>query len=495
MPNELPDLSARNALRDPIAWPVDDFERDLIELDVLAKAKARLPLALLRQGLDDGRVAVRVNSLVALALYRPLDRDWVDRVLVMLRDGSPSVQRAAVQALSGAAPASLVIPALLRAQLADPRAESEIAEIMKGYGAESIPVLIDALRCDGSDADRAVLPYLLRLGPPAQAALGKALAHSDPRVRANAIAGLSLLGASALQDHQYLLTLLGRDAHVPVRTLARQALTLISRATSPRFVEVRPLPIEAMDRQLADDAALKKAARQLETAALIALSRDGRELVRANAWRSLASLGPLDPAGAALAAVAVKDSDAQVRREACLALRQCPEVALDAAAPPLLLATRDGDRAVQQAARQALLSQGKRAIGLSIEFLGHAQPALQDAAIAMLVQLEQDAAPALFKALSSPAPVVRENAIVALADVGGKGLESAADALQTLTADIGDGVRVQAFRAIVRLSIATLKARRGALLDIARRGWREDAVLAVRNAAQVLLARLSNLPP
>lgn len=479
--------------REPVAWPVDGFERDLVPVEALHKAKAKLTTELLRKGMLDGRVAVRVNSVRALTLHGPPAEPDLDMVLVLLKDSSASVRSAATRALAGAQPVEKVIPALIRAQLADPKSHADIAEVMKGYGQDAVAALMPCLRCDGDEADRAALPYLLLLGAPAQAALGKALVHPDARVRANALAGLMQFGTHALQENHRMVIALGRDADLNVRTLARQALTKVSRASSPPFAEVRPLPIEAMDAQLADEPALKKAAKALESSALLALTRDGRDLVRANAWRGLGALGPLDGAACLQAAVATRDSDVNVRREACLALRQCPEPALPDVSGPLLLATRDREKPVAQAARQALLSQGRRTVGLLVEFLAHPSATLQDAAISMLVTLEQDAAAAVTKALSSPQPPVRENALIALGEIGGKGLEAAADQLVEMTRDIIDGVRAQAFRTVARLSDATLKARREPLMELGRKAWREDAALVVRNAGNDLATKIMYL--
>ncbi|MBM4342750.1 MAG: HEAT repeat domain-containing protein [Deltaproteobacteria bacterium] len=479
--------------REPVAWPIEGFERDLVAVEALQKAKAKLTPELLRAGMLDGRLAVRVNSVRALALHGPPSDADLDVVLVLLKDGSASVRSAATRALAGAQPSDKVIPALIRAQLADPKAHADIAEVMRGYGTDAVAALMPCLRCDGEEADRAALPYLLQLGAPAQAALGKALVHPDARMRANALAGLMLFGTHALQENHRVVIALGRDHDLNVRTLARQALTRVSRASSPPFAEVRPLPIEAMDAQLADEPALKKAAKALESSALLALTRDGRDLVRANAWRGLGALGPLDAAASLQAAVATRDSDVHVRREACLALRQCPEAVLLDVTGPLLLATRDREKPVAQAARQALLSQGKRTVGLLVENLANPSPTLQDAAITMLVTLEQDAAPAVTKALASPQPPVRENALIALGEIGGKGLEAATDQLVELTRDHIDGVRAQALRTLARLSDATLKARRETLMELGRKAWREDAALVVRNAGNDLANKIMYL--
>ena len=92
----------------------------------------------------------------------------------------------------------------------------------------------------------------------------------------------------------------------------------------PVALPVRELPLAGFAEGVLDDAALTKAGRAMETEALRALTRDGRSSVRANAWKGLAAQGPLDEVWSLQAAVACKDDDADVRREAAQALRKCP---------------------------------------------------------------------------------------------------------------------------------------------------------------------------
>ncbi len=480
-----------SASREPTHWPVAGFEDDLV--DTAALAKAALPLPLLRQGLVDGRIAVRVNSLRALSLTKPLDAADIDLVLVLLKDGSPSVRGEAVRALLGARPFDRLVPALMAASSGDARLIPGITELVASVGAAAVGPLVQALRCDPETADKFVLPHLVALGEPAAKALGAALAHPDPRLRSNALAGLMLLGVPALQSAQRMVIALGRDGDSAVRQLARQALTLISRSSSPAFAEARPLPLDDFADQLADDASLKKATKQLESTALLALARDGRPLVRANAWRSLAGAGPLNPEAALLAGVAVRDSDPVVRREAALALRQVDEASFIQVLPQLLIASRDIDKTVTQAVRQAILSLGKKAVPHLISQFSARQSELAAAALHNVLLFEGDAVPQLQQALLASHPLTREFALAALQDLGGAAVDGVIDRLLDLGNDSFDGVRLRSIKALASLSPAVTKANLARLKAFADQRAQGDASLGVRNAASAWAATLASL--
>lgn len=483
----------RSEHRESISWPVVGFDSDLLAPEQLKPALKLLPLPLLRQALLDGRVAVRANALGALLLLGTLEPQDVDLVLVLLRDPSPSVRDAAARCAAGAEPVEQVVPAMLKALALDPKLMDSAKVCIKGYGAKALPILMSQLRTDPETADRIVLPFLMALGGPAVQAMGSALAHPDPRVRANSLAGLMTLGVEALQANSRMIVALGRDGDIAVRSLARQALTMVSRSASPLFSEVRPLPLDDFAVALADEPALKKAAKQLEAQALLALTHDGRELVRANAWRSLASLGPLSAQAALMAGVAVRDTDPRVRMEAATALRLCPDEALEQVLPSLLLATTDQDRPSALAVRQCILGQGKRVLPLLVATLGSQQGKLQNAALDTLIRFDVDAVPALRQALGAALSPIRENAAIGLGEIGGKGLDESADLLLELTKDGQDGIRAAAFRALTRTTAVTAQRNKDAWSDWARARWQEDASLAVRNAAKEFLDRLSGL--
>lgn len=480
-----------SASREPTHWPVPGFENDLVDAAVLKKAN--LEEGQLRQGLRDGRVAVRVNSLRALSLKKPLDPAVVDLVLVLLKDSSPSVRAEAVVGLQGALPFDRVVPALIAASMLDPKLVHNVTELVAAIGAPAVGPLVQGLRCDPETADKFFLPRLVAIGEPAAKALAAALAHPDPRLRANSLAGLMLMGVSALEPAQRIVIALGRDGDPAVRTLARQALTQISRSSSPAFAEVRPLPLNDFADVLVDEADLKKATRQLEGTALLALARDGRGMVRANAWRSLACGGALSPEAALLAGVAVRDSEAQVRREAALALRQVDEASFAHILPQLLLGSRDQDKGVAQAVRQAILSQGKKAVPHLISQFSARQADLGAAALHNVVLFEGDAVPALQQALTAGHPLTREFALAALQDLGGAAVDGVLERLIDLCNDGFDGVRLRAVRALASLSPKAAKAHRERLLGLANSRANNDASLAVRNAAATWASALASL--
>jgi HEAT repeat protein len=486
---------ADRGAREPIVWPLAGFDSDLLARDELAKHLRSLPLPLVRQGLVDGRVAVRANALTALGLHGPPAAADLDLVLVMLRDASASVRRSAAAVLAGCEPADRVLAALLRALSADEGLRAEASAAVQRYGVRALPPLMAALRCDAAEADRVVLPLVVLVGPAAVQALGTALVHPDARVRAHAVAGLMLLGVPALQGYLPALAVAARDPEPQVRTLARQAQTMVSRAASPPFLEVRPLPIDDFAIRPADEAELKRASKQFEATALLALTRDGRETVRLNAWRSLATLGPLDAAATLQAGVACRDSDAAVRREAVLALKGCAEGALAQVLPQILLACHDTDKGVVVAARQCVLGQGKRVLPLLVAELANRSSAIQEAATQMLARHETDAVPLLRAALASDLPHVRENAVVALTAIGGKPLDEAATELVRLAMDSSDAVRLQAFVALAQLSRRLLSSQAPTWRPWGRQRASADPSLAVRGAAQAFVAVLDGVAP
>ncbi len=308
-------------------------------------------------------------------------------------------------------------------------------------------------------------------------------------MRANSLAALISLGNEGLEAMSARIRALVSDPDAAVRALARQALAILARFGKPMLIEARALPLDGFAETLVDDAALKKAGKALETTALHALTRDGRGVVRANAWHGLATLGPL-PADLALeAAVACKDAEADVRREAALALRKCPAIVLGHVLPPLVIASRDADKTVAQAARQAIFSQGKQAVSHLIELFGERDGRVHEPAVALATALDHDAVPALVEALDAPLPLVRLGALQALTGIGGKALDHAAAKVLAQLTNSHDPVRAAALRAIEQLEPATCKkfpALRSQLLQI----WRADASLVVRQAAEKTLARV-----
>jgi HEAT repeat protein len=306
---------------------------------------------------------------------------------------------------------------------------------------------------------------------------------------------LTSLGEGALVQSNAQVIVMTRDQDPAVRGLARQALGIIARATRPHMAEVRPLPLEDFATKVVEEQELKKASKKLSVDALLALTRDGRETVRVNAWRGLQALGSLDETGALQAAVACKDGDPVVRREAALTLRGCPEDALPQVLPVLVQLSRDPEKAPAQAAKQIVYSFGKKAVPHLLHLFAAREGHVNSEAVKLAVALSDDSTPAILAALDSPLPLVRENALQALGQIGGKALDGALDRVMARTADSHDGARLAALQAVMQMTPATWSKplsdkRLGTVRDVAKRMSREDSLRIVREAAVTLIGHL-----
>ena len=475
--------------REAVAYP-PGFEAELLDRATLAKQGSKIARDILIGALADGRRVVRINALETLATQGPLPAGDVPVVRVLLRDGSASVRGAAARLISLGKPVEVVLAALIEACVdKDEAVQRDAAAAIQAHGAAAMPTLMSYLRSEAAFADVAVLPHLAALGDTARLPLLTALRHPEPSVRANALAGLLLLGHDTLTPHVRMVADMTRDPAPEVASLARQALGILARSKPDESVE-RQLPHEDFAATLMGDSVLGSLAKKLSADALLALARDGRPLVRANAWRGLASMGALDVAGAQLSAVATKDSEPTVRHEACLALRHAPDGALEQVLPALVTACGDADKAVQAAARQAVFSLGGRGVPGLIALFGARDDRLGSTAVRLAVALDADAAKAVVAALGSPLPLVRENALRALAGIAGQPLDSARDTILSLLSDSHDGARVAAVQALLAMRPAARRGRAD-LLAIVQQVAKADPSLAVRNAAAGALAKLA----
>lgn len=420
-----------------------------------------------------------------------MDEGELRAVCVFLRDESASVRAAAARALQQASDPAIVLQPLMRASIdADASVRHDAAEAIKSLGSAGLQALIAALDVDPDIADAQIVSHIVAHGSAASPLLHKALRSLSAEVRGNALAAVISLGTAALLEAQPVITPLARDISPHVASMARQALGILARKAKPQHQEARLLPLDEFADQLVDDAALKKVGKQLQADALLALCRDGRPFVRANAWKGLASLGALSPEATLLAAVACRDGEAHVRREACVALRQIPNDLIGVGVTALAMASRDADKTVAQAARQAVFHHGKKAVPHLIELFGAREAQISDPAVHLAAALETDAAAEVVAALDAALPTTRENAVIALAEMGGKPLEDALGAIVRRFADSHDGARLQAIDAVGRMKLTAWK-KQANLADLLKHMWREDANRAVRNAAGHLFARLA----
>lgn len=479
---------------EPLAPPIAGFDTDLLPRDLLAKHRKDLPRARMVAALNDGRVAVVVNALEALSVQGPPTAAELPMLTICLKAASPSVRAAAARALAEAQDVAEVVTALAPATAdRDPAVRADATAVLRGFGVAALPTLIGLLRLPGPQADATLLPHIAALGHAALEPLQVALAHPFEPVRANALAGLLLLGHEALTaSERRLRAMASGDPATEVRRLARQAVSLLAQYGRATTLPARALPLAGFGDGMLDDAALQKAGRAMELEALQALTRDGRASVRANAWKAIAALGPLDEVWALQAAVACKDAESDVRREAALALRKCPASVLPQVLPPLVVASRDADRSVAQAARTAVFSQGKLAAPQLVVLFGERDARVHAPAVALAAALEADAVTAVTEALDAPLPLVRLHALQALAAIGGKPLDAAAGKITACLRDSHDPVRGQALLTLAQLSASACKSLKG-LSEHVSTLRREDPSLTVRQAAERAALHLAAL--
>ena len=472
---------------------VEGFDRDLLDPKILAKNLKKLPRDAMLLALRSGSVAVKCNALQALQLHGGLTAGEILSVGVLVKDESRSVRSAAVRALSAASVAEEAIDLLIAASGdRDDHVLADIERTIRGYGDGIIASLIERLRVDAGVADERILPHIVSFGRAAGPQLVAALSHSDERVRANAVAGLIMLGVATLIEEQPAIQELLRDRADPVRDLARQAMNAIYRRTRPSFLEPQPVPAAGFTSQALSDADAKAAAKAVDVDQLIAFARDGRAAARANAWRMFDLLGELDEYTAALAMVALKDDESKVRVSAAKALVHAPELQTRGVTYALVKAHFHGDKHVRAAIDQTLATLGPRTLAPMISLLDERD---QDIArqLSMLLSRHGDkAGKPLIEAMQHIGPVVRCNAVSALTRIGGKTLEKGYAVLVGMLIETFDPARAEAVLALGAMPRAKV-SKDIAVMNRLQEMLEYDASLAVRLAADATLAAIG--PP
>lgn len=472
---------------------VEGFDRDLLDPQVLAKNLKKLPRDAMLLALRSGSVAVKCNALQAIQLHAQIDEGEILSLGVLLKDESRSVRSAAARALSAVAVPEQALDVLIAASGdRDDRVLADIEATIRGFGEAIIPALVERLRVDPEIADGRILPHVASFGRAAGAHLVKALGHTDERVRANAVAGLIMLGVATLIEEQPSIQELLGDRADPVRDLARQAMNAIYRRTRPRHLEPRAAPTAGFVSEALAEKDAQAAVKSVDVDQLIAFARDGRAAARANAWRMFDLLGELDEYTAALAMVALKDDETRVRVLAAKALVHAPEAQTRDVTHALVIAHVRGDRHVRAAIDASLAAMGSRTLAPMVSLLDERD---QDVARELSVQLARHgdkAGKPLLGAMQEVGPVVRCNAVSALARIGGKTLEKGYADVVAMLQDPFDPARAEAvvaLGAMPRLKVAKDLVVMNRLQEMLE----YDASLAVRLAADATLAAIG--PP
>ncbi len=472
---------------------VAGFDRDLLDPKFLAGQLKKLPRDVMLTALRSGSVAVKCNALQTLQLHGKLQPEEILSIDVLLKDESPSVRSTAARSLKGAAKAEDALDALISASGdRDDRVLSDIEDVIRGFGVAIVPALVERLRVDAEIADQRILPHIASFGRPAVPHLTAAFAHDDERVRANAVAGLILLGVAILVEEQPSIQRLVDDRADSVRDLARQAMNAIYRRTRPRHMEPRPMPVVGFASKPLSDGDAKSAAKAVKVDQLIAFVHDGRAVARANVWRLFGVLGKLDTYTTALAQVALKDDEPKVRALAARALVHAPDELTQEVVHSLAKAHVKGDKHVRAAIDDTFDTLKPRTLPALIALLDERD---QDVARQLIVQLTSHgdkAAKAIYEAMRAPGPVMRCGALGALTRIGGKTLDKALKDLVDMLNEPFDAARAEVVTALG--GIDPKKTRKDhKLINRLKEMLNSDASLAVRLAADATLTAIGPL--
>ncbi len=461
----------------------------------------------------------RYYAVWALGLIGPDAKDKAPDVAKMLADKSEQVRRKAAFALGRVAPdPNVAVPSLVKA-MADDSADvrSAAAEACAGFGAGSVPPLLDAVK------------------------------SSEPRVRLTAAQALGHVGPDAEKAVPGLAALL-RDGDDDVVTEAALALAKVGKASLPALTDalksdrgfVRARAVEAVGKVEGTEA----------VNALVDALKSPRPDVRRLAARTLGELKVTDKLVIlSLGEVLRKDEDDRARQQAYTVLAQsglfaklaapdlyaaladdnpylrgnvftlCQNLGLNPAETAEKFAAGKDARARLNAAALLValgLGQGEYLTLLS-EALKEKDAALRYQAAFGLAYANQgpgDTIPVLLEALKQGKPVVRERAVTVLIRLQG---DKAVDAaLREALKDEAPEVRWQAAIAVAR-QMHDAKKTLPILAEMLRdpdpllrqqalqgmRGYREDAVPyhaeALRDrdvtVRQVAVAYLAELGP
>lgn len=498
---------------------------------------------MLLAALGDGRAETALAAAAALRCV-PLRAPDPQVLLLLGRHGDARTEiAAAIRALGANA-----VPALAKALAAkdrDVRVGAALALAQFGPDARpAVPALRDAaLREKGNatpfvrailqTSDLAVVADMLREAPPFRRSFADALARAgaaavphvdrlrrddDPDVRREALLLAPQLGEAAIpwllagaEDPatavaDAAVAGLGGDLVPPV-----QAIPALARAC--RRAEIRPAALRALAKR--GPAALP---------AIREFASDPDPRVRAQA------LSVLGKDGVELLAAALADGDANVRRTAAMALRDCRAAALPAL-PGLRRLLGDPQMEVRGAAASALAAIGPAAVKPLVEVLKTTDPRARESAVYALREIgpgAADALPALRDLEDDPDPAVRRATALAFGALGPAALdplvgmcrdkdasvraaaagalrllrEAAAPALPTLRAllrDPDDWVRIAAAKTVGTLGKDAEMAI-PELADLLRRGSEPhraaaaEALLSIGPAAAPALARAATDP-
>jgi HEAT repeat protein len=294
---------------------------------------------------------------------------------------------------------------------------------------------------------------LAKMGEKAVPALVKLVKDGDEDSRANAVQALGVIGPDNDEVVPALCVAI-KDKSLRVRSIAIKLVGDIgapAKAALPDLLQCLTDPNDTIRNDAMD--AMGKKMGKIAVPQLIGALRSRNADIRDKAASALARIGPDAKAAIPALATALADQkESGVRRTAAYALANVipkDDPAGKAALVPLSAALRDGDADVQRNASLALQNVGEPAVPTLVEALSEKGTKITGLARTSLVAIGAPAVPALIKALednNSPA-VVRTQVCSVLEQIG-PAASDAADALTAAQKDSNKAVRDAAARAL-----------------------------------------------
>lgn len=465
---------------------------EIVDGPMDAAALRKLPREGLLKLLAHPSEIARANAARGLAAHGALDSNELMSLGVLARDEDSAV-RAAVAAATTAAKDPTEAGGILLRLIADPSPDvrAVAAEALNGGAAAALAGVVVGLgTIDEGTHERAVAG--LRRVPSAVAALAAAMAHADDRVRSRAIETIVTLGDAALVATQGAIRAALLDGSPDVAQIARSASARLLRVTSPQLLEPAPFPVDQFD----GGALSEKQVAQATKASVELLTRfacDGRERVRRNAWRVFAAKGALDRPTTALAIVALKDEDQDVRALAAAALEKPAPDDADILVPALIRARLDKAHAVRVAVLKAIEANADHIARHLEAQLDAREDRLADAVVDTIAEVgAKRILASLRPALRHPGAIHRTLALRGLARLGDSAAATCWDDVLAALSDPYDPMRAAALAAIAS---QPRKVQADGKLQLRLQAmYQDDASWIVRSAAERTLRVTSRAP-
>lgn len=295
------------------------FEDRLFTEEEMERYKDALRPISLAYMLSNPNEIVKHNACVGLGVLGEKAITGVSFLTPLLRDKSLVVRNAAARALERIGPnASILAGESLIEMLHDvsPEELEQIKRAIKAFGTSIIPRLISALDTGYYFADKGIIPVLLEFGDASVPFLIQGLSHTSPDVRANCARCLAMLGPDIAKSARPALVETGKDKDKRVRAEVAKAIRVIDGLPPlPTLLESTRLPIENFDKKLFSFEEIASYSNDLDIENLLALARDGRSIVKANAVRALGVVkqGEKQKIVDDALGFALKDSEMEVR--------------------------------------------------------------------------------------------------------------------------------------------------------------------------------------